>query len=99
MAGLREICLAPGSVRDSPSRQARMMQAAADFLGMAQPPADLVAGPAQFFRHGTGHARHIEDGMALEDLRQSVGQIAGKTFSGTLMQLKGQFRLPHFLSL
>ena len=31
--------------------------------------------------------------MALEDLRQAVGQIAGKTFSGTLVQLKSQFRL------
>ena len=60
---------------------------------MPQPPADLVRRPAQLFRHGAGHTGHIEDRMALEDLRQAVGQIAGKTFSGTLVQLKSQFRL------
>jgi hypothetical protein len=75
------------------------MQAAADFLGMAQPPADFVRRPAQFFRRGTDHTGHIEYRMTLEDLRQSVGQIAGKTFSGTLVQLKGQFRFSLFFGM
>ena len=72
------------------------VELAVDLFGMAELPYGGLCGPAEVSRHITGNARHIKNGVALKNLGQTVGKVAGQAFAGPLAQLKGQFGLLRF---
>lgn len=69
------------------------MQGAGNGLGAGQGPLFAVQLPFKKFIDVGHQTLDIDNRMAGKDLRQSIGQIAGKTFARPLDEMKGKMEL------
>ena len=78
---------------DALNHKGNNVQLAVDLFGMAELPLGGFCGPAEVGRHIAGNARNVKNGVALKNLGQAIGEVAGQAFAGALAQFKGQLGL------